>query len=391
MSSDLLTSDITKANGVSAFINALKTTSFSKLEGEEMKQVMERVAKLAADTSEAKKAPLQAPEGTKAKWSEMLGEVADQARADKEAQKKHQSKTSWLKLFSDIDEFQKKLRPSDPQIQKRIQDIEEHWGVATANRYMKLSPSTLGHLVTIAANADHAAAVSYLNAEVVSRKERKANGGRGNIPTGLGITPSDAKNVKAKVQAETPVPTLSTDLLAKHKLRVSKTTGLLKPVEGDESDEEVDLSEDEESGSGQENEDKVEEDDDQEQNDDANDEEEECEDSKDQAEAEPSIATSADSGEEKDQEGEGEGDESNSNKKEDEVADGEFDNEDAEQHIKTTQKVEGSEDDCNESNTGLYTCTGVKRQLEEQEDAQQSEKRVRLSVDGVEEPVKEDA
>ncbi|KAK7511147.1 uncharacterized protein IWZ02DRAFT_494391 [Phyllosticta citriasiana] len=390
MSSDLLTSDITKANGVSAFINALKTTSFSKLEGEEMKQVMERVAKLAADTSEAKKALLQAPDGTKAKWSEMLGKVADKARADKEAQKKHQSKTSWLKLFSDIDEFQKKLRPSDPQIQKRIQDIEEHWGVATANRYMKLSPSTLGHLVTIAANADHAAAVSYLNAEAVARKERKANGGRGNIPTGLGITPSDAKNVKAKVQAETPIPTLSTDLLAKHKLRVSKTTGLLKPVEGDESDEEVDLSEDdEESGSGQEDEDKVEENDDQEQNDDASDEEEECEDSK--AEAEPSTATSADSGEAKDQEGEGGGDESNSNKKEDEVADGKFDNEDAEQHIKTTEKVEGSEDDCNESNTGLSTCTGVKRQLGEQEDAQQSEKRVRLSVDGVEEPVKEDA
>ncbi|KAK8158746.1 hypothetical protein BKA80DRAFT_256024 [Phyllosticta citrichinensis] len=241
MKPELVSSDLTTTDGVNSFIKALKTTSLSKLGKDALNQLGERIYSLPTDTqADAIKAIIESAETDKAIMCEVVDRVAAKTRADKAAHPS-QSKAHWRRLLTKFDMTLRRLRPDDPVTERRLFEIEEFWGIRITNRYMSLPSSVLTHLAAIAEEVEHSVAAAYLNAEVLARKERKVNGAKGKVSSGLGITPGDTKNAKAKIQGNEPVPVLSADLLAKHRLRVSKNTGLLKPIEEDESDEECDF------------------------------------------------------------------------------------------------------------------------------------------------------
>ncbi|KAK8228287.1 hypothetical protein HDK77DRAFT_495733 [Phyllosticta capitalensis] len=215
----LLTADLETEDGVNEFIEALKSLRPSIETGPSKEEFLDRIASLRPT---------------------LLAQVVEGVKADK-AMQQRVGKAAFLEFLEQCDILAKSYRPVSPHAETCLQAIEDHWGMRIANRYMNMGDSALEEMMTIASHANHSVAVTYLNAEILARKERRANGAKGHVPTGHGITISDAKSARAKVVGKWKVPSLSQDLLAKYKLRVSKETGLLKSVAESESDDEDDV------------------------------------------------------------------------------------------------------------------------------------------------------
>ncbi|KAK8202831.1 hypothetical protein IWZ01DRAFT_486710 [Phyllosticta capitalensis] len=237
----LLTADLETEDGVNEFIEALKSLRPSIETGPSKEEFLDRIASLPADRqSDAKAAIIHASETFNMPRRKLLAQVVEGVKADK-AMQQRVGKAAFLEFLEQCDILAKSYRPVSPHAETCLQAIEDHWGMRIANRYMNMGDSALEEMMTIASHANHSVAVTYLNAEILARKERRANGAKGHIPTGHGITISDAKSARAKVVGKWKVPSLSQDLLAKYKLRVSKETGLLKSVAESESDDEDDV------------------------------------------------------------------------------------------------------------------------------------------------------
>ncbi|KAK7511148.1 uncharacterized protein IWZ02DRAFT_436966 [Phyllosticta citriasiana] len=146
---------------------------------------------------------------------------------------------------------QKNHRKRD--IEENLRRIENYWGSHIAHRYRfthTVPQTACGYIAAMSSRVDNSIAVAYMNAEILKRMERASRSPSGTIHSGPSVSDVDARRAMKKLMRQLEIqsnpidalllPALDDNLLEKHGLRISKTTGLLKPKVEEASDDEID-------------------------------------------------------------------------------------------------------------------------------------------------------
>ncbi|KAK7607185.1 hypothetical protein BKA81DRAFT_379161 [Phyllosticta paracitricarpa] len=153
-------------------------------------------------------------------------------------------------LFSTAHIDQENHRKRD--FEENLRRIENYWGSHIAHRYrfMPTVPQTAcGYIAAMSSRVDNSIAVAYMNAEILKRMERASRSPSRAIHSGHSVSAVDARRAMEKLMGQLEIqsnpidalllPALNDNLLEKHGLRISKTTGLLKPKVEEASDDEI--------------------------------------------------------------------------------------------------------------------------------------------------------